>query len=144
MKQLVAIVAFALAIIGASPPAPAAQAHPSVPHLAGAATCVAGTSGAAPTATLTWTAPTTNTDGSAIATPLSYNLWQGTSSGGETQVATGITSTTDTINTGLADSTTAYFEIVVVDAHGNMSAKSNEVCKSFPAGVPNAVTITVT
>lgn len=117
---------------------------PSAPHAVGTAVCVAGASGAAPTATLTWPAPTTNTDGTPIATPLTYQLYQGTTSGGETEVATAITATSDIINTGLLDSTTYYFEITVTDANGNVSARSNEVCKTFPAGVPNTVTVTIT
>jgi beta-galactosidase len=108
------------------------------------ATCATGTAGAAPVATLTFTAPTTNTDGTPIATPLTYILLQGTTSGGEVQAASGITGSPVTINTGLADSTTYYFEVEVVDAHGTKSAPSNEVCKAFPAGVPGTITITIT
>lgn len=108
------------------------------------AACVTGTSGVAPTATLTFVAPTTNTDGTPIATPLTYTLYQGTTSGGEIQAATGITGSPITLNTGLADSATYYWYITVTDAHGTKSANSNEVCKAFPAGVPGTVTITVT
>jgi hypothetical protein len=138
--SLFLLTVLAVAVTGTT----SAASVPAAPHFVGAATCVNGASGAAPAATLSWTAPTTNTDGSPIATPLTYTLYQGTTSGGEVSVATGITATTDTINTGLADSATYYFEVVVVDAHGNQSAKSNEVCKVFPAGVPNSVTITIT
>lgn len=112
---------------------------------AAATTCVSGTSGVAPTATLSWTAPTTNTDGTAIATPLTYNLYQGTTSGGEsaTPVTSGITAVSETYNTGLTDGASYYWQAVTVDAHGTLSAKSNEVCKSFAAGTPNTVVITV-
>lgn len=112
--------------------------------LAAAPTCVVGTGGVAPSATLSFTTPTANTDGTAIATPLTYNLYQGTSSGGETKVASGITGSPVTINTGLLDGTSYYFYIVVVDAHGTSSANSNEVCKTFPNGIPNTVVITIT
>jgi predicted phage tail protein len=107
-------------------------------------TCIQGTSGVAPTATLTFTAPTTNTDGTAIATPLTYEIFEGSTSGGEALAAKGLAGSPITVNTGLKDGTTTYFYIEVVDANGSTSAPSNEVCKAFPAGVPNAVTITIT
>ncbi len=108
-----------------------------------APTCVVGKSGVAPTATLTFTAPTTNTDGTPIATPLTYELFQGTASGQETLVATDLTGSPISVTTGLADGETLYWFIKVMDAHGTTSAPSNEVCKTFPAGTPSTVTITI-
>lgn len=110
----------------------------------GACTPVQGTSGAAPTATLTAVLPTTNTDGTPIATPTTLNLYQGTASGSEAKVQTGITGTSITINTGLVDGTTYFWEVTLTDAKGTSSALSNEVCKQFPNGIPGAVTITIT
>lgn len=112
--------------------------------LAAGPTCVAGTKGATPTATITFTAPTTNSDGTPISTPLTYLLFQGTASGAEVKVNTPVTGSPATITTGLQDNTTIYFYLVVVDANGFNSVPSNEVCKTFPAGVPGAVTITIT
>lgn len=109
-----------------------------------APTCVDGTSGVAPIATLTFTAPTLNTDGTPIATPLTYQLWQGVSSGTETQKASGLSGSPIVVNTGLADNTAVYFYLVVVDANGTASVPSGEVCKSFPKGVPGTVVITIT
>lgn len=56
----------------------------------------------------------------------SYNVYRGTSSGGEsgTPVATGITGTTYT-NTGLTNGTKYYFKVAAVDASGT-SGMSNE------------------
>lgn len=105
--------------------------------------CVVGKSGVAPTATLTFTAPTKNTDGTPVATPLTYELFQGTASGQETLVATDLTGSPISVTTGLADGETLYWFIKVMDAHGTTSAPSNEVCKTFPAAVPSSVTITI-
>jgi fibronectin type 3 domain-containing protein len=107
-------------------------------------TCVVGAAGTAPTASITFVAPTTNTDSTAIATPLTYNLYQSTTTGTEVKTATGIKGAPLVVATGLLDGVTYYWKITVVDANGNESALSNEVCKKFPAGVPGAVTITVT
>ena len=109
-----------------------------------AATCVVGAKGTAPTASLVFTAPTLNTDTTPIAGPVSYNLYQSTSTGTEVKVASALKGSPVAVTTGLLDSVTFYWKITAVDANGTESALSNEVCKSFPAGVPGAVTITVT
>jgi predicted phage tail protein len=130
-KLIIVIAAAASALLAAT----AAFAAP---------TCVMGVAGVAPTATLTFTAPTTNTDGTPIATPLTYEVFEGSTSGGEALAAKGLAGSPITVNTGLKDNTTVYFYVEVVDANGNASAPSNEVCKTFPAAVPSTVTITVT
>jgi len=104
--------------------------------------CVAGAPGVAATATLTFNAPTTNTDGTPIATPLTYTLYQGVASGAETKLQSGLTGSPVTINSGLTDGTTFYWYIIVVDAKGSLSAPSNEVCKIFPVGTPSTVALT--
>lgn len=106
------------------------------------ATCAVGTAGATPVAALTITAPTKNTDGSPIALPLTYQLWQGTASGAESLKTIGITATTISA-TGLTDNSTAYFFIVAVDANGALSAHSGEVCKSFPKGIPGTPSLSI-
>ena len=107
-------------------------------------TCVQGTAGVAPTATLTFTAPTTNTDGTPVDGPLTYEIFEGSASGQETLAAKGVAGSPITVNTGLKDGTTVYFYVEPVSAAGTAAAPSNEVCKTFPAGVPSAVTITIT
>jgi hypothetical protein len=97
---------------------------------------------APPTAVLTWTVPTTNTDGTPITGTITYTVYQGTSASSLTQVATGITATTDTISTGLVDGTT-YYWAVSVQVGGVSSAQSNVVSKTMAAGIPNTVVLTV-
>lgn len=107
------------------------------------AQCVTGVAGAAPTASISFAIPSTNTDGTAIAAPMTYNLYQSSTSGAEVKVASSLTASPITVKTGLAPSTTVYFKISVVDANGKESALSNEVCKTFPASIPGTVTITI-
>ena len=108
-----------------------------------APTCVLGKSGIAPTATITFTPPTTNTDGTPITGALTYDLFQGTASGAEKEVATGLTGSPISVNTGLTDGTTIYWYVEAVNSAGVASAPSNEVCKTFPAGTPSAVVISI-
>lgn len=108
-------------------------------------TCsVTGTQGVAPAATLSWVAPITNTDGSPVATPLTFDVLQSTTPGAEVVVQSGVVGGTVTISNGLSDGTTYYYKVRVKDAKGTPSALSNEGCITFPVGVPMAVTITVT
>lgn len=108
-----------------------------------APTCVQGVAGAAPTATISFTPPTLNTDGTAVATPLTYTLFASTTSGAEVAAKTGLTGSPISVSTGLTPNMTAYFYVVVVDANGKQSLPSNEVCKAFPASTPGTVTITI-
>ena len=67
----------------------------------------------------------------------SYDLYRGTSSGGETLVDSGITGTSFT-DTGLTDGTTYYYEVSAVNA-GGQSGKSNQV-SATPANQSPAIT----
>jgi|SRR5665213_383848 len=96
------------------------------------------------TATLTWTAPTKNTDGTALGGPVTYNVYQtasGATSGG-TKLASNLATLTDAISSGLADGSTDCFNVTAVVA-GQESAYSNQVCKTFPAGVPVPPVLTI-
>ena len=106
--------------------------------------CVQGKSGVPPTATITFTAPTTNTDGTPVLTPLTYEIFEGSSASSLALVSKGLSGSPITVNTGLHDGTTEYFAVAAVDANGTTSAPSNVVCKTFAVGVPNTVTITIT
>src|SRR5271155_5814168 len=81
---------------------------------------------AGPTATLTWVAPTSYSDGTPIPSTvtLTYNIYQGTSATTLGKVATGVTAIPDAISTGLSDGQTYYFAVTAVAA-GLEGAQSN-------------------
>ncbi|MDR3711036.1 MAG: fibronectin type III domain-containing protein [Capsulimonadaceae bacterium] len=82
---------------------------------------------------LTWTAVTGAT---------SYNVYRGTSAGGEaaTPVATGLTTATYT-DTSLADGIPYYYKVTAVDGDGE-SAMSSEATATTFASVPTGLTAT--
>ncbi|HME50863.1 MAG TPA: fibronectin type III domain-containing protein, partial [Candidatus Lokiarchaeia archaeon] len=83
--------------------------------------------------TLTWTAPASN-GGSPIT---GYNLYRGTSSGGEVLVVTGIVSSPYT-NTGLTNGQIYYYEVAALNSQG-VGAMSTEQ-SATPFTVPGAPT----
>ncbi|MGI0086874.1 MAG: fibronectin type III domain-containing protein, partial [Nitrosotalea sp.] len=89
-------------------------------------------------ASLSWTAPANN-GGSPIT---GYNVYRGTTSGGEssTPIATGITSTTYT-DTGLTNGQTYYYTVAAVNSVG-ISPPSNEASATplAPATAPGSPT----
>lgn len=92
---------------------------------------------------LGWTAPTKNTDGSAISGALTYTLFQGPANGPFVQVATGLTGTTTTVTSASAGN---CFTLAATEAQGatsTTSAPSPTVCALIP-GSPSGVTISVT
>jgi hypothetical protein len=97
-----------------------------------------------PTATLTWTAVTTYVDGTTIPSTVAvtYNIYQGTSATSLTKVATGVTTLTSSISTGLTDNQT-YFWAVTAVAGGIEGGQSNVGSKTFAAVAPGTVTLTV-
>jgi len=82
----------------------------------------------AATHTASWTAPTTNTDGSTISVPLTYNIYEGPK-GSEVKTQTGITALAATI-------TGPCVEVSAVEA-GNEGQLSNEVCLQIPNAPAN-------
>ena len=98
----------------------------------------------APTATLTWGAVTTYSDGTTIPSscPVTYNIYQGASATSLTKVASGVTALTDSITTGLSDGTTVFWAVTAV-ACAVEGAQSNVAQKVFAAGTPGTVTLTV-
>ena len=94
---------------------------------------------AANTAVLTWTGPTTYTDGTPIVGTLSYNIYQGVQGQPKVKVGSPATTATVTISTGLNNATTYCWTVTAVLATLE-SAQSNEACKTFPALPTNAPT----
>jgi hypothetical protein len=97
------------------------------------------------TAVLSWTAPTTNTDGSAITGALTYNLYRGTSATVLTKMTT-VTGLTFTDHAGSASPVTYFYAVSAVEA-GQESKESNTVTVTLAAATltpsaPTNVTLT--
>jgi fibronectin type 3 domain-containing protein len=100
--------------------------------------CVAATSHAqaANQAVLTWTAPTTYSDGTPLpASGLAYKVYRGLSGATKTVIAS--PTTTTYTDTGQAQGTTVCYQVSATLA-GQESALSTEACKTFPALAPSA------
>jgi hypothetical protein len=95
-------------------------------------------------ATLAWTDPTQNTDGSALTNLTGYHIYYGTSAGAlnTVQTVTGATATGGTV-TPLAAGTWT-FEVRAVNANGTESANSNVVSKTIAAAATATAQATVT
>lgn len=110
-----------------------------------AQTCATGALNVAPVANLTFPPVTLNADGTAVAAPVAYNLYQGTSATSLVKVSSTIVAgTANTIKTGLVAGATYYWAVTAVDAAGVEGPQSNVVCKAFPKTVPGTTTLTVT
>jgi len=92
--------------------------------------------------TLTWTAPTTNTDGTPLTDLAGYKIYYGTTSGNYTNSINAGNVTSYTI-TNLTAGTTSYFVATAYDTAGYESVDSNEVVKTEPV-VPDTTPPTVT
>lgn len=92
------------------------------------------------TVTLAWNAVTTNTDGSSIVGPVTYDVYQGLSSSTLAKVQTGITGLTATVTSGLTPGAVEFFSVSAV-AEGSESAEEiPPVSVAIPALVPRAPT----
>ncbi|WP_226373929.1 fibronectin type III domain-containing protein [Citrifermentans bemidjiense] len=94
-------------------------------------------------ATLTWSAPTTYTDGSSLTSLNGYTVHTGTAPGSYTQHFTVGNLTSYTVS-NLNDATKYYFSVSANDVAGNASAPSNEVAFTTPAPPPPAALYTLT
>ena len=72
--------------------------------------------------TVAWTAPTTNTDASALKDLFQYEVFRGTSS--NPTVSVGLVASESFTDGGLADNTTYYYRVKAVDFTGNSSSFS--------------------
>ena len=92
-----------------------------------------------PVVTLSWAAPTSNTDGSALIASLTYNVYQGSSATTLAKVQSALTAPTATISSGLTAGTTQYFAVTSVE-NGVESTQTTPVSIAIPQPVPNAPT----
>jgi len=81
-------------------------------------------------ATLSWDAPTTNTDGTDLTDLAGYKLYYGTSPGTYDSVIDAAKVTTYTVSD--LTPATYYFAVTAYDEGGNESNYSNEVSKTVP------------
>jgi len=91
--------------------------------------------------TLTWTAPTTNTDSSALTDLLGYEVYRATSaSGAYTQVNTSNVLTASYTDSTVTNGTTYYYKVTTADTGGNESVKSSVSSAATPtaAAIPSA------
>lgn len=94
------------------------------------------------TATLTWGAPSQNTDGSAITSPLTYKVYGGVQGTAKTVLAT--VSTLTYTHSAAPNGVTYCYQVSAV-AGSQESSLSVEGCKAIPPLVPNPPTgLTVT
>jgi hypothetical protein len=91
----------------------------------------------AASAALSWTAPTTYTNGTALQNLAGYKLYTGTSSGNYTQNIDLGNRTSYTME-GLNDGTTYYFAVTAYDSTGNTSGNSNQVSYTTPTAPPTS------
>ncbi len=97
------------------------------------------------TATLSWTNPTTNTDGSSL-TLASINIYRATSATGPwTNIASAPMSSTGIVPSSYVDNTaidglTEYYAITAVGKDGIESVQSAVVSKAIPGGTPSCPT----
>ncbi|GFO60114.1 hypothetical protein GMST_24390 [Geomonas silvestris] len=83
-------------------------------------------------ATMSWSAPTTYSDGSTLSGLKGYKLYTGTTRGSYSNPVD-VGNTNSYTMTGLGDGTTYYFAVTAYDNLGNSSGYSNEVSYSTPA-----------
>lgn len=116
--------------------------------LASAVPAFAQTTGPTVTATISYTAPTLNTDGSAISGAITYNIYAAAQGTTPVQVATGVSANPEIYVAALTTipyGTTECFAVTSV-ANGVESALSSPLaCKTFAAPTPGSPTnVTVT
>lgn len=89
-------------------------------------------SGSTGTATVSWSAPTTNTDGSALTDLAGYHVYYGTSPGSLTKVVNVASAGTTSYTVSSLSSATWYFGVTSYTTSGAESAISTVVSKTVP------------
>ncbi len=85
-------------------------------------------------ATLSWTPPTTNANGTPLTDLAGYRIYYGISSRGYSQ-SVDAGNVTSYIIGGFAEGQTYYFAVTAYDTYGNESAYSLETSKTFPVQI---------
>lgn len=132
MKKFAAVFA-ACALVLLAAPSFATPAAPQVKMTVKAATGVAPLS-----AVMNWNAVTVNTDGTSVASAVTYNIYQGTSPTSLALKVSGLTVLTYTA-TSLPPGTTQYFAATAV-VGGEESSQTAPGSKTFPVSIPASPT----
>ncbi len=83
---------------------------------------------------LSWTAPTTNSDGSALTDLFGYEIYRSTSAtGAYTQINASNVQTTSYTDTTVTNGTTYYYKVTTADTGGNESVKSSASSAATPS-----------
>ncbi|MDR3579650.1 MAG: fibronectin type III domain-containing protein [Oryzomonas sp.] len=96
----------------------------------------------AATASLSWAAPTTYTDGTPITNLGGYRVYTGTTSGSYSQNIDVGNVTSYTVS-GLNNAATYYFAVTAYDASGDVSGFSSQASYTTPAAPPSSNTYTL-
>ena len=97
---------------------------------------------AAPSAIISWTAPTTYVNGTPLpATGIGYNIYQGLQGAAKTKVGS-TTSLTYTVSTGLVPGTTVCFQVSTT-LGTDESVLSNEACKPLPPSLSEPINLII-
>jgi hypothetical protein len=115
-----------------------ASCTPTSPTVPGAPTLTSATAGDT-VVDLAWTPPASD-GGSAVAV---YNVYRGTSSGGETPLATGVSGTTYH-DTAVTNDTTYFYEVTAVNAIGEGPLSNERSATPSTAAVPGAPSLSGT
>lgn len=95
-------------------------------------------------ALLSWTAPTQNTDGSALTDLAGYKVYRGTSSGAVTTLVTSLTAPAASYTVTGLTSGTHWFSVTAFNTAGNESAKATPGSKTIPAAQSATFSATIT
>ena len=87
------------------------------------------------TAKLTWVAPTKDVEGGDIIGPITYTVYAGVKGSAKNEVVRGLSAVTYTV-AALPPGETCFE--VTANTEGGESARSSEVCKTFPIPRPAA------
>lgn len=90
--------------------------------------------------TVSWSAPTTYTDGTAVSSIAGYKIYYGTTPGSYSNNVSVGNQTSYTVS-NLADATTYYFAVSAFDNNGNTSSYSKEVAYTTAAGTSTPSTL---
>ena len=93
-------------------------------------------------ATLSWSAPSTNEDGTPLTDLAGYKIYYGTASGNYTQNVDAGNVTTYTFNS-LSDGQTYYFVATAYNLARVESSYSNEISKTIPSSIQTSYTLSV-